>query len=454
MFASLSRSITRAYVALAVVLILAIVAASTALAFLLYARGMNDAVASAAQRASEIAGRLITPAHPLAQVAPRLAASVGRSRFRVLVLDDRGRPLAQNERRQSAGAGRAVVIAIGRLVGLPRVQVPIAGGTIAISADFDRFGQILLWYWSIMLPIGALGVLAAWLIGRRITARAVVPLAEVTQALRVVAAGDFSPRRLLSEGNNLWELTNAYNDVAYSLATATAERRQTEAQMRQFIADAGHELRTPLTIIMGYLDVLRQGIVQGSEGTQRTYETMLDESRKMRSIIEKLILLARLDRAPAATRPVPVDLNAVAQRAADALHPLANGRIRTDAAAGSAIVTADESELYEAVKNLVDNALKYAPKSDVRIDVTSDSDAACISVSDSGPGMEPEDAEHAFDRFYRGAHGEIDGSGLGLAIARRAVERAHGTARLETAPGKGTRVTLCLPREQQPNPVA
>jgi two-component system OmpR family sensor kinase len=453
MFAGFRSRVTRAYVLLAVVLIIVIVAASSALAFLLFSRTMNDAIAGASQRAAETAARIITPGTSLDRVAPKIVAAIGRRAFHVSVVDDGGRRLAQNEREGAPSPGRAIVIAFGRAIGLPRERVPVPGGAILISPDIDRFGELLLWYWSIMVPIGIIAVFVAWLIGKRITARAVGPLADVTGALRVIAGGDFSPQRLLDGSSDLRELTGAYNDVAYSLATATAERARTEAQMRQFIADAGHELRTPLTIIMGYLDALRHGIVQ-PQGAQRTYETMLDESRKMRTLIDKLILLARLERAPS-TALGTLDLARVAEDAAATLEPIASGRIRLQCSGGPYPVVATESELHEAIKNVIENALKYAPQSEVRVSVFGSDEKACVDVEDQGPGMDPQDAAHAFDRFYRGAaRAETEGSGLGLAIAKGAVERAGGSISLDTGPRRGTRVRLCLPRSEKPAPAA
>ncbi len=300
MFTSFRSRITRSYVLLALALIVVLVGATSAMALVLFSRGMNDSLAGASQRASEAAAQALASGETFAQAAPSIVHTIGRSRFRVRVVDLQGHTLAENERDGPPSAGLAIVVLIGHAVGLPHVRVPVSGGSIAIDADFDRFGELLLWYWSIVLPLGLIAVAAAWLIGRRITARAVGPLVDVTGALHVVASGDFSPRRLPSEHSDLQELTSAYNEVAYSLAAATAQRERTEAQMRQFVADAGHELRTPLTIIMGYLDVLQQGIVRDGEGMHRTYETMLDESRKMRALIEKLILLARLDRTSGA----------------------------------------------------------------------------------------------------------------------------------------------------------
>jgi two-component system OmpR family sensor kinase len=233
--------------------------------------------------------------------------------------------------------------------------------------------------------------------------------------------------------------------VAYRLTKATAERNQSDAQMRQFIADASHELRTPLTIVMGYLDVLRQGVITDSAGTTQIYETMLDESRRMRALIEKLIYLARLDRADAPQTLKDFDIYATVSRAVHSLSPLANGRINLRAA-DRAMVTADEGELYEAVKNVIDNALKYAPQSQVEVSAAMQGAIVCIRVQDTGPGMDSADIAHAFDRFYRGsARGEVEGSGLGLAIAKRAVERAGGSIEIESSPAHGTSVILYLP---------
>ena len=107
---------------------------------------------------------------------------------------------------------------------------------------------------------------------------------------------------------------------------------------------------------------------------------------------------------------------------------------------------ADEGELYEAIKNVVENAVRYAPDSPVAVNVSSDAAGVRAVVADRGPGMEAQDVEHAFDRFYRGGERSGEGSGLGLAIAKRAVERVAGTIAIESRPGSGTRVTISLPQ--------
>jgi two-component system OmpR family sensor kinase len=166
----------------------------------------------------------------------------------------------------------------------------------------------------------------------------------------------------------------------------------------------------------------------------------------MRALIEKLIYLARLERGETTT-PQVVDVSAVVSRVVDAMQT-ANERaaIGVSAAAG-ALVVADEIDIGEAVRNLLDNALKYAPGTAITVTTAVDGDDVVLLVADRGPGMSEQDQAHAFDRFYRGrGDGDVDGSGLGLAIAKRAVERSEGTIALESRLGDGTRFTIRLPR--------
>ncbi len=441
-FAPFARRLTRSYVLLAVALIAVVVATTSILAFLLYVGTLDEAVGNDAHRVQERAASYQRQGRPLRDYAAALAAESGGPRVNVRVYDDARQLLAGN---RPAGAPGRLGFAIAASLGLHAAVVGVAGGTVVVAPDLDGFFRLLERYLAIVLPVGILAVVAAWLVGRRITRQAIAPLEEVAAALRRIAAGDFSPAPLSAGETSLRDLTAAYNDVARRLTAATVERERNELQMRQFIADAGHELRTPLTIVMGYLEILQQGVVGDAAGVRHVYETMLAESRRMRAAIEKLILLARLER-PASARAQPVDLAALIARVADGLAPLAGTqRIVLHPSPTPCSVVADENELYEALKNVVENAVRYAPESPVAVDVSCGGEARIV-VRDSGPGMDPQDVEHAFDRFYRGGARSGDGSGLGLAIAKRAIERAGGTIALESRSGEGTQVTITLPR--------
>jgi two-component system OmpR family sensor kinase len=267
--------------------------------------------------------------------------------------------------------------------------------------------------------------------------------------MRRFARGDFRPAPIRSSGDDeIGELAHSYNGALHQVRSAFAERDRTEAEIRQFIADAGHELRTPLTVIMGYLDVLEDGAVDTPVVRERVFATLRQESRRMRTLIEKLIYLARLERGESSTREL-VDVSAVVARVAASLAPLdVDARIDVSTVPGARVV-ADEADLTEAVRNLVDNALKYAPRSKVTVSTEVLGDDVVLVVRDRGPGMSERDQAHAFDRFYRGrgnGNGDVDGTGLGLAIVKRAVQRSEGTIALESREGEGTTFTIRLPR--------
>jgi two-component system OmpR family sensor kinase len=433
--------LTRGYVLLAIGLIVLVAISTSTIAFVLYAATLKESVASATDRAVQRSAYYESQHEPLQQYAVALVHDVARPRLAVAVYQHDKLVAGRNER-PSPGA-----VAISEMLGLHPTVTRVPGGVVFVGPDLDGIVRVLSVYWLSILPVGVVAVIIAWALGRRITRHAVAPLGDVTRALHRIAEGDFTPAPVADSYGELRGLTDAYNEVAYRLSAATEERRRNELQMRQFIADAGHELRTPLTVIMGYLDALSQGVVRDPEGVARVQATMLEESRRMRKVIEKLIYLARLEREPDSAALQRVDASATAQRAVSALEPLANGRIRfTSGGAGGAFVQADENELYDALKNVVENAIRYAPDSPVDVEIRREDGSVRVTVADAGPGMNSTDRDRAFDRFYRGeARGTAEGSGLGLSIAKRAVERFGGTIDLDSAPGRGTRVTMTLP---------
>jgi two-component system OmpR family sensor kinase len=430
-FTSFRRRLTRSYVLLVTALIAVVGATTTILAFASYIGNVHDAMTQAQVRVRAAASQ-----------PPSDIVRAAHGPVHVIVFDRNHHIEAGSSQQRSTGA--RAVNAIASVFGLHNIHVPVKGGTASIAPDIARFGGFLTWYWSIAFPVGALAILAAWLIGRAITRRAIAPLDEVRLALDRISAGNFEPEPLPRESGELAALTSAYNAVARRLTAASGERRQNELRMRQFIADAGHELRTPLTIIMGYLDVLVAGIVRDDDGVAKIHATMQDESRRMRALIDKLIYLARLEQ-PEEPLSRRFDLAATVRGVLDELAPLGGERVTSHLAA-RADVNGNEAELREAVKNAVENALKYAPQSAVNVALECGDGSAVVSVVDRGPGMSERDVEHAFDRFYRGELQEgVTGTGLGLSIAQRAVERAGGTIALRSAHGEGTSVRFSVP---------
>jgi two-component system OmpR family sensor kinase len=338
------------------------------------------------------------------------------------------------------------------LNGLLRIQpksVDVPGGRIGIVPDPEPLTRAIDLFWLAMLPTGLFAVISAWLLGRYITVQALRPLVETTESLDRFGAGDFTPRSIMTvERNEIGSLVMAYNRAASQVARALDERKAAEDQMRQFIADAGHELRTPLTVIMGFIDVLRRR-AQADPGTStKIFDTMLEESRRMKALIDKLIVLARLENQPQRELET-VDLVELARSVVSSLQTLRpDTPIAFACGDRTALVRGNENELHDAVANIVENAVKYAPDSQVDVRVRGEGDLAVVEVSDSGPGIPLEEQTQVFDRFYRGRDrtDSAEGFGLGLAIAKRAVERAGGAISLWSVPGQGSRFSIKIPR--------
>jgi two-component system OmpR family sensor kinase len=327
-------------------------------------------------------------------------------------------------------------------------DVDIPHGRVAIMPDPEPLAHTIDMFWLAMIPTGLFAVLAAWLLGRFITLQALRPLVETTESLDRFGAGDFTPRPILTiDRNEIGSLVTAYNRAAAQVARALDERKAAEEQMRQFIADAGHELRTPLTVIMGFIDVLRKRAQNDNGTSNKIFDTMLDESRRMKMLIDKLILLARLENQPHRELET-VDLVEVARSVVESLQTLRPGTPIAFASDRSALVRGNETELHDAVANIVENAVKYAPDAQVDVRVRGEGDLAIVDVIDGGPGIPLDEQTHVFDRFYRGRdrEAEAEGFGLGLAIAKRAVERSGGGIELKSSPGNGSCFSIRIPR--------
>jgi len=317
--------------------------------------------------------------------------------------------------------------------------------TIAFAPSLPLLLISLIPYWRVVVTIAIASILLSWFVGRLFARQALQPITEVTESLQALAGGDFTQRRfVMGGGDEVATLTAAYNDAVAGVSGAMDERKRVEERMRQFVADAGHELRTPLTVIAGYIDVLRRGALEEPTIARQILATMALEKEHMRVLIDRLMRLARLD-GEAPPRTEAIDVVELLRSQCDAARRLDEGRDIDYSVDGVTEVRGDRGELGEAIWNVVENALKYAPEGSIHLRATAIGGVPTISISDEGPGMTESARLHAFERFYRGdERGEIVGSGLGLAIAKRAVERAGGTISIDSAPGHGTTVTIRL----------
>ncbi|OZC01429.1 sensor histidine kinase [Rubricoccus marinus] len=219
------------------------------------------------------------------------------------------------------------------------------------------------------------------------------------------------------------------------------------AEMKRFTANAAHELQTPLTVLRGHVEVaLRRE--RSPDAYRETLRLLDGEVDGMVRTVRGLLALARLDASVEPLAAEPVDLARIAREEAEAARPLAVARglalgVHAD---GPAPSRGHPDLLREAVRTLLDNALKYTPRGHVAVAAGTRDGHAWVAVEDSGPGIAPEHRAHATDRFWRAPDVQhVPGSGLGLALADRVARSHGGRLDLASADPHGLRVVLSIP---------
>lgn len=340
-----------------------------------------------------------------------------------------------------------------RAVGQPTAQGTLyfARPLAEVEATVSRL--ILLEAIVGVLVLGALALTALYAIRRSLR-----PLAAVENTATAIAAGDLSRRVPEHEPTTeVGQLSAAFNSMVDEIERTIDERdialqesQQSEARMRQFVADASHELRTPLTTIRGYSELYLRGGVP-TERIPETFERLEGEAKRMGGLVDDLLLLARLDQQ----RPLekhPLDLLHVANevvQAARARHPDRNLRLRSEGPAAP-IVIGDEMRVRQVLGNLVGNACKYSA-ADVVVTVDSSRTGwVRASVADSGPGIPDDEKRKVFERFYRGDPSRTrsaGGSGLGLSIVAAIVTALGGSVSVRDNTPTGALFDVWLPSQ-------
>lgn len=248
------------------------------------------------------------------------------------------------------------------------------------------------------------------------------------------------------------QVGTALNHLLDNVEGALAARHESESRLRRFVADAGHELRTPLTAIRGYAELSRRQPGPVPPDTAHALLRITSQAERMSTLVDDLLLLARLDSGRPLER-AEVDLTRLVLDAVGDAH-VAGPRHRwsPDLPDEPVTVTGDAHRLAQLVTNLLANARTHTPPGTsvtVRLERPAP-DRVRLQVTDDGPGVPPEVRPHVFERFARGARGrsragnDTPSTGLGLAIVAAVVAAHHGTVTVDSEPGRTT-FTVELP---------
>jgi signal transduction histidine kinase len=313
-------------------------------------------------------------------------------------------------------------------------QVQQAGISIALSS---------------LLLLGATVLLALW--GIR---RGLLPLQELAAQAGLVSTHNWE-LQLPDDAKQIKEL----RPLTQSMATMLERLHHSFDQQREFMGNAAHELKTPVAVLKSTLQSLLQR-PRASEEYRAGLEHSLEDLERLEQLLQWMLRLARAEQwAHGALRRdlQVIDITATCEEAVERIRHLAESRNATVHLSknGPVLFRADPEDLQLVWINLLENAVRYGPEGgSVEVAVTRENAGpARIVFGDHGAGIAPADLPHVFERFYRGDPSRTrstGGFGLGLAIAKALVEAYGGTIAAESAPGKGTRVTVELPTSREP----
>ncbi len=244
--------------------------------------------------------------------------------------------------------------------------------------------------------------------------------------------------------------TSVANGGAVLVLHDITELRRADQVRRDFVANVSHELRTPLTSIRGYVEALLDD-ASTTGSTRQFLEVIGRQGARMERLVTDLLRLARLDARQETLDRTPCRLEPMLQGLATDLEPAIASKQQHVAiviAPNASVVDADPGKLYDVLRNLVENAVNYSPAgATIRLSSQRYADQVAIIVTDSGPGIPPEDLTRVFERFYRvdKSRARPGGTGLGLAIARHLVELHNGRIWAENRPAGGAQFTVLLP---------
>jgi signal transduction histidine kinase len=233
-------------------------------------------------------------------------------------------------------------------------------------------------------------------------------------------------------------------DSAILVVTDISRRERLERAEREFVSNAAHELRTPLTTILGAVEALQAGAREEPVERDHFLDLIHREARRLARLARALLVLARAQTAQEAPRAERIAIAPMLRLLADEVPPRPALTVELDAPPEVAAL-GDPDLLEQALRNLVDNAVKYTRTGTVTLSARRNAAEVVIEVADTGLGIDPGDGEQVFDRFHRGGPRDADGFGLGLAIVAQAVRVLGGTVSLRPRSGGGTIARLTLP---------
>ena len=294
---------------------------------------------------------------------------------------------------------------------------------------------------ALLLAMAGALVLAL-ILGVPLARRLTQPLQALTRAAQGITHGQLQQQVAVDSQDEIGQLAEAFNAMSSEVARVNQMRRQ-------LTADIAHDLRTPLTVIAGYIESMRDGVLQP---TPERMTLIYSEIERLQNMVGDLRVLSQADAGELPLNPQLIDPGGLLRQAAEVFqHAAARKGVALAVQAGENLppIRADEARLMQVLDNLLSNALRHTPQGgQILLSAGTGEGRVRIAVEDNGEGIAPEDLPHIFERFRRGdrsRHSEAGESGLGLAIVKALVEVHGGRVWAESRVEQGTSIHLEFP---------
>ena len=325
--------------------------------------------------------------------------------------------------------------------------LPSSLGSVIVAQSLSDFDKTTRQIGIVFLIIGGLVLLFIAFASRQVIKLSMKPLEKIEATAEKIAAGDLSARlENFEPDTEVGRLSTSLNQMLSRIEESFVARTESESKLRRFVADASHELRTPLTSIRGFAELHRQGAVAEGEKTQELISRIEKESIRMGSLVEDLLMLARMDQSREIVM-ADVDLSTLIKEAVSSAQAAGPEHPITSDIAHDVHTQGDSDKIYQVVTNLLANARAHTPAGTaIHVATYSADDGTFVTVADKGPGLTAEDQQHIFERFFRvdtsRQRSSSDGSGLGLSIVDEVMKAHGGSVSVSSEPGNGATFTL------------
>ena len=342
----------------------------------------------------------------------------------------------------------ALIIGAGILVFVPVGQVIYCSELKDLQLTFHYSNQIWDFKFTEVFRVGVLLYLTGSFIVIEISKKNIERITDKMDVI-VKSTNRITINNLEQERLNVDGIQNELKEIATTINSMLDRLDVSYEQQKQFVSDVSHELRTPIAVIQGYINMLDRWGAEDPEILAESVDAIKNESQTMKELVEKLLFLSRNDKKTLRLQKKKFNVGKMVLEMVKEMELLAKDRDVQALDIDSAILYGDRQMIKEALRVLVENAIKYTESGDtIYIGCENVGKTCILTVADTGMGMEPKDMERIFQRFYRSdrvRNNSISGHGLGLSIAKLIVQKHVGTIEVSSQYTRGTCFRITLP---------